>query len=119
METELTAVRIAENQATFRDANEDIELTAEKMKLYGRPVPFICECPRVECTELIRLTLDEYEEVRADPTRFANAPGHEDVSVEAGVGVVVDRRDGYVVVEKIGVAGEIARERAGELPGES
>ena len=116
METDLTMVRIAENQSTFREANEDIELAAEKMKLYGRSVPFICECPRPECTELIRLTLDEYESVRADPTHFANAPGHEEVSVENGAGRVVDRRDGYVVVEKIGVAGEIARERAGELP---
>jgi hypothetical protein len=41
-ETELTQERIAENQATFRDANERIESTADQMNLAGR-VPFTCD----------------------------------------------------------------------------
>jgi hypothetical protein len=115
MEADLTAVRIAENQSAFRDANEDIELTAEKMRLYGSLVPFICECPRPQCSEIVRMTLEEYEEVRAHPTRFATLPGHQDIAVERGVARVVEERPQYVVAEKLGIAGEIARERAGEL----
>jgi hypothetical protein len=118
MASEANEVRIAENQATFREANERIELSAEKMQLYGRPVPFVCECPRERCTEIMRMTLEEYEGVRADPTRFATVPGHEDVSVESGVSRVLDRLGEYVVLEKIGVAGQVAKERAGELPEE-
>jgi hypothetical protein len=116
MAVDLTIERIAHNQATFREANEDIELAAERMRLYGSQVPFICECPRAECSDIVRLTLEEYEEVRARPEWFATAPGHEDISVESGAAKVVDERPGYVVVEKVGSAGEIARERAGELP---
>jgi hypothetical protein len=113
---EQTLERIAHNQSTFREANEEIELAAERMRLYGEVVPFICECPRRECSEIMRMTLEEYESVRADPQRFATAVGHEDVSVERGAARVVDVRGEYVVVEKIGVAGEVARDRAGELP---
>lgn len=118
MASEANEVRIAENQATFREANERIELSAEKMQLYGRPVPFVCECPRERCTEIMRLTLEEYEGIRAYPRRFATVSGHEDVSVESGVSRVVDRRGDYVVLEKVGLAGQIAKERAGELPDE-
>jgi hypothetical protein len=115
METEdLTQVRIAENQSAFRVANERIEAAASNLGL-AEPVPFICECADRECTEIVRLTFDGYEDVRQYPRRFFNAPGHEALSVGAGAGVVVDRHDGYVVVEKIDLAGEIAVETYDEL----
>jgi hypothetical protein len=41
----LTAERVAENQSRFREANEQIELAAERAPLLV-PVPFLCECPR-------------------------------------------------------------------------
>jgi len=107
METDLTAVRIAENQSTFREANEKIEATADRMGLDGE-VPFICECADRSCTEIVRLSLAAYAEVRAHSRRFFNAPGHEAMSVENGAGTVVAEREGYVVVEKIDVAGEVA-----------
>jgi hypothetical protein len=113
---EASRIRIAHNQSTFRDANERIELSAEKMKLYGSLVPFICECPREGCSELMRMTLDEYEAVRADSTLFATVVGHQDLSVESGAARVVEEHEEYVVVRKIGVAGEIAKDRAGDLP---
>lgn len=111
---ELTIRRIAENQSTFREANEDIELAADKLML-GGPVPFICECPRPECTELVRLTLDQYEEIRQETRRFFTAPGHEDITVEAKAGVVIEKYPGYTVIDKVGKAGEIAAERYDEL----
>jgi hypothetical protein len=115
MTKDMTKVRIAENQSRFREANEQIEAAADRMHLVD-PVPFLCECPRPECTELLRASLDEYEEIRQHPRRFLTAPGHQDIAVETGAGVVVDEVEGrYVIVEKVGVAGEIAAERYDEL----
>jgi hypothetical protein len=112
---ERTAVRIAENQSRFREANERIEAAADGMHLAGQ-VPFLCECPRLECTELTRLSLEEYEEIRRDPRYFLTAPGHQDVAVESGAAVVIaEERGRYVTVEKIGLAGEIAAARFDEL----
>ena len=106
----LTIARIGENQSRFRDANERIEAAADSMHLVD-PVPFLCECPRPDCTQLVRLSLDEYEEIRQQPTHFFTTPGHQDIAVESGAGVVVAEREGrYVRVEKIGVAGQIAAE---------
>jgi hypothetical protein len=110
-----TAVRIGENQSRFREANERIETAADRMQLAG-PVPFLCECPRPVCTEIVRLSLEEYEQVREDPRTFFTVPGHQDVAVESGVGVVVaEHDDRYTTVEKIGLAGEIASARFDEL----
>ena len=107
---ELTLVRIAENQSAFRAANERIETGAEQAGILVA-VPFICECPRRRCTEIVRMTLDQYEHIRTNPVRFFTIPGHQDISVEAGAAQLAEERDGYILVDNIGVAGEVARER--------
>lgn len=110
METEdLTQERIAINQSRFREANERIELAADKMQLFG-PVPFICECADETCVEIVRLSIEGYEEIRDNPRRFFTAPGHQQIAVDADAAVVIGRREGYVLVEKIGVAGQIAED---------
>ena len=96
--------RIARNNATFRDANENIGATAGAYSI-DSPVPFICECADARCSEIVRLTLEQYEEVRADSRHFLNVPGHQDAA--KGVAEVVAERDGYVIVEKVGRAGDI------------
>lgn len=108
--TDLTQARMAETQARFREANEKIETTAYNTQLLG-PVPFICECANVDCTEIVRLELDEYEDGRQNPRRFFVAPGHAGPAVAAGAAVIVDETPGYTLVDKIGVAGEIAEAR--------
>jgi hypothetical protein len=97
--------RIARNDAAFREANEDIEASAIA---YGVdiPVPFVCECADPSCREFVRLRLDEYEEVRADPRHFLNVPGHQ-VAAQGAADVVAER-GGYVIVRKKGHAGEVA-----------
>ena len=90
--------RIAKNNQTFRAANDKIMAKSEE---YGNPlerVPFLCECALEDCREILRLTLDEYSEIRADPTHFFTLPEHADAEHPAGQ--VVSRQDGYVVVEK-------------------
>lgn len=108
METQdFTKERIALNQSRFREANERIELAADRMGLMGT-IPFICECSEPTCVEIVQMKLEEYEELRHDPRLFFCAFGHELIAVEAGAGVVEGRTDRYVLVEKIGVAGEVA-----------
>ena len=98
---------IAEHQISFRDLNERIQSAAEGSPLSGR-IPFTCECPDPDCLELLSLTFDEYEAIRQHPRRFFNASGHEVSSVEAGAEVVLQIRDDLTIVEKVGIAGELA-----------
>jgi hypothetical protein len=56
--------------------------------------------------EIVRLTLEQYREVRSDPRHFVNVPGHE--ASAHGWAEVIARTDGYVTVVKIGRAGDIA-----------
>jgi hypothetical protein len=90
--------RIVRNNYTFRDANEQIRARADEIEAPIERIPFLCECPVPACTEVLRLTLAEYAEVRMNPAQFFTAPGHE--QADAAVGHVVSREDGYVVVEK-------------------
>ena len=95
--------RLAANEDAFRQVNEGIargQWPGEDHK----PIGFRCECARLGCNLLIELPLTDYERVRQHARRFVVAPGHELPEVES----VVDRRDGYVVVEKGGDAGEFA-----------
>jgi hypothetical protein len=98
--------RIARNDATFRRANERISAAAGAYKL-DTPVPFLCECADPKCSEIVRLKLDEYEEIRADSRHFLNIPGHQEA--DGATGVVVAKRNGYVIVEKTGYAAETAK----------
>jgi hypothetical protein len=90
--------RIVENNYTFREANEQIRAKADEYDAPVERVPFLCECPVPSCTEILRLTLAEYEDVRANPRHFFTAPGHE--QADAAVGHVVSRERDYVIVEK-------------------
>jgi len=69
-----------------------------------RPNGYLCECLDTDCWATIELRYDEYERLRAQGNRFFVLPGHEDPAVEDAV----ETMRGYVVVEKIGVAREIA-----------
>jgi hypothetical protein len=110
----LSRARIALNQSRIRRANERIEATAETMALLEW-VPFICGCADAECTQIVRLALDEYEAVREHSRRFFNFCGHEALSVRSGACVVVANQDDYVLVDNIGIAGDIAEESYNEL----
>jgi hypothetical protein len=102
---QLSARRVAQNQARFREANERIEQAAVEYAVDGS-LPFICECSDPNCVEILRLKLPDYEAVRATPHHFVCAPGHHQAA--EGWSSVVDRRDGYEVVEKVGDAATVA-----------
>ena len=107
-------VRIAENESQFRAANERIELEALSMLYQGATVPFVCECPDLSCTDIVELTLTDYEQIRSGPTRIFVVPGHQALAVQAGAAIVIEERANAVISEKIGIAGEIAAAHHGE-----
>jgi hypothetical protein len=105
--------RAARNEALFRRVNERVEEVNQAFESILGDADFFCECADVECMEKIRMTLGEYEDVRAESTHFAVKPGHVLPEDER----VVDERVGYIVVEKIGRAGERATELDPREPG--
>jgi hypothetical protein len=90
--------RIIENEKLFREVNERV---AQMAPGFSGPDPvWVCECGDETCFEKVRIPLADYQEIRARNDRFFVKPGHEKVDVER----IVDRRDGYLVVEKDGLA---------------
>ena len=95
--------RRAENEATFREANERIRAAERGLDPPLERVPYLCECDDVRCRKLIRLTTPEYEHVRDHGATFAVAPGH------LSEGDVLEKHDHYLLVRKSDRGGEVAR----------
>jgi len=97
------AQRLARNETLFREINERLERDLAGLGLGGLQ-EFVCECGDRECTELMPLTLEQYEHTRTRPSWFAVVPGHVFPAVEH----VVERHERFEVVEKIGATAKIA-----------
>ena len=106
MPDERAEERVARNESAFRAINERVEELADE---YDAPPAFVCECDRPDCAEPVPVSPELYERVRRDSRRFIVSPGHERPAFER----VIDQGDGWLVVEKIGHAGELA---AGDDP---
>ena len=102
---ETSVERKAQNEGTFRKANEKLERRArELVGAEGHsPVPFLCECPEQGCMQVLLLTLREYEQVRSRGELGLAAPGHDDASIER----VVAKTDRFVITEKLGPATDV------------
>jgi hypothetical protein len=87
--------RRATTEALFRDVNERIAESAERFE--AEHTEFVCECADASCTHRVTASLAEYEDVRAQPTTFLVAPGHEQTDIEQ----VVSDRGGYRIVDKV------------------
>jgi hypothetical protein len=108
---DLSAERVAKNDMAFRDANEGIGQAAAEHGIAER-VPFICECADPGCTQILQLSLAEYEMIRMNPRRFLHAVGHHTGEHE----MVVEEKPGYAIVEKVGRAGEVVEEIDADVP---
>jgi uncharacterized protein (DUF1499 family) len=102
--------RLAQNEDFFREVNTRISAKAESHGLDGHEYEFFCECSDARCVERVKLTLAEYEHIRAEPTRFVVKANHVVQEIEHVVESVPD----HMVVEKHGEAGRIAIELEGE-----
>ena len=95
--------RAARAQTIFRAGNEALERAARSR---DGAIPFMCECADERCLAELSLAHAEYEAVRAHARRFVVVSGHE--ATGGGDVRIVERRDGYSVIEKQAEAGELA-----------
>lgn len=100
IERDLRRERAAKNQSLFRQLNEGIE----QLSADGSFVTFVCECMDNGCTERVSMTVEEYEHIRRDGNRFFVLVGHQVPDVEK----VVEAREDYVVVSKLGPGRDVA-----------
>ena len=95
--------RECETQARSRDDNESRARARASTACAGGTSSFRCECGDRGCTCTIRLTLAEYESVRAYATHFAIARNHENPESEQ----LIEEHERFAVVEA--VSGEAAK----------
>lgn len=91
------AHRIGLNEVMFRSVNEQIEGLNRKLgDVSDNSMHIVCECGDASCMDRLVVPVGDYERVRSDSTFFLVLPGHEKPDVE----VVVEERDGWLVVRK-------------------
>ncbi len=88
---EVLRKRLEHNEKVFRAVNEEIDKASD-----GVARPYICECAGAACTDVIRLTADEYRRIRSQPDHYVIVPGHQVPGLEA----VVEREPDHLVVDK-------------------
>ena len=99
-ELDLRRERAARNENLFREVNERIEDLATSASF----TQFICECYDDTCDQRVSMTVQEYEDVRADGNRFFVLPGHTAEDVDE----VLEENDRYLIVRKIGAGAAVA-----------
>ena len=114
MTSENRETRAAANEDLFRRLNERLHVLAavasSSVLEADTPERFLCECSQTSCSRVLELTPSEYRTVRETNRRFLvfPDPSHTDPSLET----VVERHQGFWVVEKTGEAGEEAESLA-------
>jgi hypothetical protein len=83
------------SEDVFREANNRIADRAVELDWRG-PLPLLCECDDRRCFTLVRVTLEEYESVRAHPEQYLMRPGH-----QLAGGFAVEENERLAVVEKL------------------
>jgi hypothetical protein len=115
--------RAAKNQSLFRAINKRVNDIDKAHDLWLTLSDWFCECPGYNCTTRIALTPQQYEAVRANPTHFIVAPSREHLVPD--VERVIDQRERFWIVEKLGGGTAVAEEpdppepTANEPPGRS
>lgn len=99
---------MAHDEARFRHANEQIVRALHEFDSSRRELELMCECALPDCEEMVSMSRDDYGRMRTHPERFVVAVEH----VVGDTERLVERGDDYWLIEKLGVGGEIARERA-------
>ena len=102
---------VAQRQVRRRGFNDRLAALGD----FGEATPYRCECGLVACGAAIKLTADEYADVRAHRRHFAVLAAHALPEAER----VVDRHRGWVIVEKPpGPAADVAVRTHAVLEGE-
>ena len=77
----------------FREVNDRIVELGTRFGFRDETLELICECDDSGCTQHMSISTADYEQVRLEQRRHVVVAGHEHSAR------VVDRGDGYVVVE--------------------
>ena len=103
--------RAARNQLLFRTLNQKLHELNEAFSSVSDTFVIACECADTTCVGMVDISPADYSDVRADPTWF----------VYPDVERVIKNVNGYVVVEKLALAGQIAEAAAStyDEPGRS
>ena len=105
------AARTAQNEALFREVNERVKDLNTTFDALARHAEWICECGNTDCLEPVQMSHEEYDAVRARGADcFLVRPSEAHVVPE--VEQVVERNERYWVVQKLGLAKEIAEDDA-------
>jgi hypothetical protein len=96
-------LHIAKTESRFRDVNERIAETADRIG--ANEAEIVCECADPACGERLAAPLDDYEQTRANGSHFLVAPGHEEQEHER----VVRTRPGFRIIAKLRGVGAVAQ----------
>jgi hypothetical protein len=99
--------RVGANEAVFRALNEELEGLNEAFAFASRTFLIVCECGDLTCVEQIEVSVEEYAQLRSDPTLFAVIQGHASPDTEEEIA----SRHGWDIVRKRkGLPAELARQ---------
>jgi hypothetical protein len=88
--------RIAQNEAVFREVNEQVRGLTETLSNATQAMSVVCECGTRSCTDQFLVRREAYGRVRDDPTLFLVKPGHDFPETET----TIEKTDTYWVVHK-------------------
>ena len=94
--TEERIRRVGENEALYRQVNEQVRGINEGMATVLGSFNVLCECGTLECMDQVPVTPEVYERTRSQSNRFIVLPGHEIADTEA----VAEDHGAFHVVEK-------------------
>jgi hypothetical protein len=100
--------RIGDNEALYRQVNEQVENINKGMVETMGEFDVLCECGTLQCTEQITVSTAVYEGARSDSHRFIVRPGHQVDDMEV---VVADHGTFYVIEKTPREARELAEEQ--------
>jgi hypothetical protein len=101
--------RMVENEAIFREINEEVQKGFNKLQRMANdegqedlievpntPLEYYCECSDENCRERIKLKLSEHTKIHKNRSAFVLKVGHHVDSIEK----VLEKMPGYYIVEK-------------------
>ena len=91
-----------ENQVRFRDFNEWILESSDRMGNHQPTQEFICECSDGGCRQPVVLSREEYDLIRSNGVQFVLAINHENPELDR----VVDQNDRFTTVHQLPGPGE-------------
>jgi hypothetical protein len=105
--TEERIRRVGENEALYRQVNEQVRGINEGISATSGTFDILCECGTLECMEHIPVTPQVYEQTRSESDRFIMLRGHHVGEIEE---VIADHGSFYVIEKKPPEAKQFADE---------